>query len=173
MKSNICLLSIDKRYSRTISKQVAKALDMYYADVNALILFDISDTDEVLRLCGVNYLHKLETNKVKNVLSYDNTLFTLDFELLNQSKIKQMVQNNSLIVFLDMDKNSFCAKLKNQKLSKSDKQNQLDMFEDRRTVVKSFADIVVTCDGLNPVGVAKSLKTKLLDYYKGNINGNR
>lgn len=167
MKSNICVLSIDKRYCRTISKTLATSLNMYYADINELIVFDLQDVDEARKLCGFDYVQKLEVSKVKFVSTFENTLFTLDSHMLNNALISDIVSKNALIIFLDMNKNSFSAKLKNQKLDKSDKQNQIDMFCDRTNVVRPKADIVVCVDGLKPNEVVRKIKSEILAFYKG------
>lgn len=167
MKSNICVLSIDKRYCRTISKLLATSLNMYYADINELIVFDLQDVDEAKQLCGLEYIQKIEVSKVKFVSTFENTLFTLDSHMLNNDKIADTISKNALTIFLDMNKKSFCAKLKNQKLTKSDKQNQTDMFDDHTNVLRPKADIVVKCDGLKQNEVVRLIKEKILSYYKG------
>lgn len=167
MKSNICVLSIDKRYCRTISKILATSLNMYYADINELVVFDLQNVDEAKQLCGIEYVQKIEVSKVKFVSTFENTLFTLDSHMLNNDKISDTISHNALIIFLDMEKSSFCSKLKNQKLNKSDKQNQVDLFCDRTKVLRPKADIVVKCDGLKPNEVVKLIKEKILSFYKG------
>ena len=127
MKSNICVLSVDKRYSRIVGKHLSDCLDMFFADVNALLEFDIINIDEAEQTCGVGYIKKLEESKVKHVVSYDNTLLTLNADMLNSQKIHDYIKNKSLVIFLDMDKKSFVAKLNNQKLDKSDRKLQIDM----------------------------------------------
>lgn len=167
MKSNICILSIDKRYCRTISKILATSLNMYYADINELIVFDLQDVDEVRNLCGFEYVQKLELSKVKFVSTFENTLFTLDSHMLNNVKIYDTISKHALVIFLDMDKNTFYAKLKNQKLAKSDKQNQKDMFDDRSQILRPKSDIVIKCDGLKPNEVVRLIKEKILLFFKG------
>lgn len=173
MKSNICVVCVDKRYSRTISKMLANALDMFFADVNALIEFDLMCVEEVEKMCGVEYLQKIEYSKVKNVATYENTLFTLNCEMFGQQRIKEVVAKNALVVFVDMTKQSFWAKLKNQRLTKNDKQNQLDMYDDRTNLLREMSDICVCCDDLGARSVVSEIRSKILCFYKGKENGNR
>lgn len=166
MKNNICVLSIDKRYSRIIGKHLSDSLDMFFADVNALIEFDIINLEEAEKVCGVGYIKKLEESKVKNVVSYDNTLLTLNADMLNSQKIYDYIKNRSLIVFLDMDKKSFIAKLNNQKLDRSDKKLQIDMFDDRRKLTKEMSDIVVDCSGKTTKTILSLINKKIVEFYK-------
>ena len=166
MKNNICVLSIDKRFSRIIGKHLSDNLDMFFADVNALIQFDIISIEEVESACGINYLKKLEESKVKHVLSYENTLITLNSDMLNNPKIYEYIKNNSIVIFLDMDKKSFVAKLNNQQLDKNDKQLQIDMFEDRTKIVEEMSDIVVDCSGKTTRTIIPFIIKRIVDFYK-------
>lgn len=171
MKSNICVIAVDKRYSRTVAKLLSRALSTNYADINRLIEYELMDVDEVVRLCGEEYLRKLEYSKVKNVSSFENTLFTLDCELLGRDGHCDVVKKNALLIFLSMSKASYCAKLKNQKLGKNDKQNQIDVFDDRNALFGEMADIVVECDGLDAGKVVKKIKNSIVEYFdKGGKN---
>lgn len=165
MKNNICVLSIDKRYSRIVGKHLSDALDMFFADINALIEFDIINLEEAEKIVGVSYIKKLEESKVKNVNSYDNTLFTLNSDMLNNPNILKHIQNNALVIFLDMDKKSFVAKLNNQKLDKSYKNLQIDMFEDRTAIIRDCCDIVVECTGKSTKTLIPIIKNKIIAYY--------
>lgn len=166
MKNNICVLSIDKRYSRIIGKHLSDSLDMFFADINALIQFDIIDLEEAESVCGLNYIKKLEESKVKNVLSYDNTLLTLNSDMLNTQKICDMIKDKALVIFLDMDKKSFVAKLNNQKLDKIDRKIQIDMFEERTKITKELGDIVIDCSGKTTKTILSLISKKLFEFYK-------
>lgn len=166
MKNNICVLSIDKRYSRIIGKHLSDSLDMFFADINALIEFDIINIDEAQSVCGIDYIKKLEETKVKHVVSYDNTLFTLNSDMFNNPKIFEYVKNNSLVIFLDMDEKSFVAKLNNQKLDKNDRKIQIDMFCDRTKIVYEMSDVVIECSGKSTREVLSLLIKKIVEYYQ-------
>ena len=159
-------MSIDKRYSRIIGKHLSDSLDMFFADINALIQFDIIDLEEAESVCGLNYIKKLEESKVKNVLSYDNTLLTLNSDMLNTQKICDMIKDKALVIFLDMDKKSFVAKLNNQKLDKIDRKIQIDMFEERTKITKELSDIVIDCSGKNTKTILSLISKKLFEFYK-------
>ena len=58
MKNNICIFGMVKDYTSKVAKRVADKFEMFFADVDALIEFDLINTNMVKDICGKEYLEK-------------------------------------------------------------------------------------------------------------------
>ena len=82
MKTNITIISLLSDFSKDVSKALADKLEMYYVDVQGLMEFNLINDDEVVKLCGADYLETLQAKAIKEVSGYDNAVISVDFKFV-------------------------------------------------------------------------------------------
>lgn len=157
-KHNLCVIGLYKTV-KPLANRIADTLDMYFADIDELIAFDLLDVKLTQEVCGREYLLKIEKNKVKTVTSYENTLLSLDYSVLNNDSIIENIKDNCVIIYLKYSSDYVKSRLK-----KTDG-IEYELFEDRDYICTQMADIIVHCDDLPTNKIIEQTTTKLQDYY--------
>lgn len=170
MKQNICVYGLSRKFTLETAKKLAEKFDMFFADVNALVQFDLQDVLRAEELCGKDYVKKIESKVLKNVCSFENTLFVCDYSLLNDELNFQVVNNTSYLMYLNLSKKKLKTILDGEKLRPTDLLLKLDMAGMRGKLCKKYADIVINCDSMNDDKILKDASKKLVGVVK---NGNR
>ena len=58
MITNICIVGLLKKYTKSISKRVADTLDMFYADVTELLEYEYINMANAEKIVGKEYMEK-------------------------------------------------------------------------------------------------------------------
>ena len=167
MKTNITIVGLAKEYTKKVAKEFADKLDMYYADITDLIQFDLIDVEKAEKTCGKEYIRNLEATKIKTVSSYDNSVITVNFHALNSEKNLKYIKENTLLIYLRLDKDNLKKKL-NLDINK-DAQAKLaeSVFDDRDFILSRICDVIINVKDLSDNKVVKLIGKSILDYYKG------
>ncbi len=166
MKSNICIVCLNKTFAKVVAKHFADSMEMFYADVDDLIEYDLIDIAKAERVCGVEYISKIERNQVKNVCSYDNTCYTLNYTMLNDKSNFDLINKTSLIIFINLDINEYVSLQPKDREFESVNMLNEEMFEVRKNLIKDKADIVVDCDTLEIEALTNKIEQAIVYYYK-------
>lgn len=140
MKTNLCIIGLARDLLKDVAYQLSLKLDMFYADVNDLLQFELVNIDDVIDKCGAPYVAKLEGKKVKTVATFDNTVYTMEFATLNANMEEKAIKENAILIFLDVPK----IHCKEKKSSSLHKINNL-MLKDRKRICEECCDIKVSC----------------------------
>jgi len=162
MKQNICIIGLNNAFTVKISKKIADSFDMFFADISALIEFELLDIEHARVVCGEEYIHKVERSKVKMVNSFENTLFSMDYSLLNDESSYNLTKENSFIVYLRFSKENLEEVDKKYDVKVSGKSLIYDVYEFRNQLCEKYADIIVDCDNLNDNEIIKATINKFL-----------
>lgn len=165
MKTNICVYGLTEDYVKKIAKRVSNKFEMFFADVDALIEFDLINTQMVEEVCGKEYLEKLERKKVKNTATFENTLLSLKFSLINDETNRKVLDENCLMVYIKQSKESYENKFSHSDKEKLNRILSMAVFDERDKLMQSYADIVVDCSDLNVYGATKKVLDKILEHY--------
>jgi len=166
MKTNICVYGLTEDYVKKIAKRVSNKFEMFFADVDALIEFDLINTQMVEEVCGKEYLEKLERKKVKNTATFENTLLSLKFSLINDEMNRKVLDENCLMVYIKLNEESFEKKLSKSSKEKLNRILSMAVFKERDKLLESYADIVVDCSDLNVYSATAKVQDKIFDYYE-------
>ena len=166
MKTNICVYGLTEDYVKKIAKRVSNKFEMFFADVDALIEFDLINTQMVEEVCGKEYLEKLERKKVKNTATFENTLLSLKFSLINDEMNRKVLDENCLMVYIKLNEESFEKKLSKSSKEKLNRILSMAVFKERDKLLESYADIVVDCSDLNVYSATVKVQDKIFDYYE-------
>ena len=165
MKSNICFVSLNNTFTKSVANSFASYTDMYFADIEELMQFDLIDVANAMDICGIEYIKKIEHGKIKNVCTYDNTCVSVNYEMLNDEINCNALKEHCTTIMIDFSLDTFKC-MQPKQYDKINKNNiDLDLFHSRQKILKSNVDIVVhympSDKNLN-----KKIMTKLMDYYK-------
>lgn len=166
MKTNIACVCFVEDFNKAISKMISDHLDLYYADVNDYLEFNMVNASEVISKCGVDYLEKLENDCVSSVASFENALISIEPRLYIKQKNAQALAKSSVVVYIKLDKKIFenyTAKLKKNK--KEELQALSIVFEDYDKLCVNNCDIVVEVKSLNEKFAFKQVLKHIKMYY--------
>ena len=138
------------------------ALRLPFGYPSDLIEFDLIDIAETEVICGRDYLLKIEQKKVREVCTYENTIITLDYSILNDDENIRTIKENCLLIYIKLDKDNFLKKFKASK--KSNDFNEL-LFNDRDFICSNIADLTVECNELTQKESIELLLEEIKRYY--------
>lgn len=165
MVTNICVIGLLKNHIKDVAKRVADALEMFYADLEELLTFDLIDVINAQKIVGKEYIEKQETKKIKTLASYENTVITLSYLSLNNEENLKSIKNGCLVVLINFEKDDFFNKIKTEKLNKQEKELQQKMFNERQKVLQGYSDIIVDGGGTVEEVFNKTIKS-IGEYYE-------
>ncbi len=143
MKSNICLVGLARSYTKSVAKRASEKLGMFFGDLDDLMQFELIDVENARKLCGDNYINKVEEGKMKMLSSFENTLFTFNYNILNLEKNLDLVKEKSIIVFVSLNERNMANKLRRAGHKNSELKLELELRSARDKLCRKYADIVV------------------------------
>lgn len=162
MKQNICIIGLGNSYTAKISKGVADAFEMFFADVTELIKFELMDVEYARVVCGDEYIHKVERSKVKMVSTFENTLFTMDYSLLNDEGSLKVTKDNAYVIYLKLSKDNLKKVIKEEDSRVSGESLIYDVYEFRNQLCEKYADIIIDCNELSQKEIVKTIADKFM-----------
>ena len=141
MKKNITIICLSDKYKKIVAKALADYLEMFYADMNDIMEYNLINS-EMLLSAGQQYFDENEEKTIKTVSDYNDAILTLNLSTLNKNNNLEIVKKNSLIIYVRLPFETYSVLNKAENTSNLANINQ-SVFEDRDTLIKSFADIVV------------------------------
>lgn len=165
-KSNVCLVGLSKQFTDHVGQQLAIKLEMFYANIDKLFEYELTDLEKVEELCGIEFLMKEQVSIVKRVCSYDNTLMTIQYPLLNNSDIYKLIKDNCLLIYVGVSKKMYDKDIDFVENSKTAKIIEKDAFEDRDFLCKKMSDISISCDdNMNIDESITKIVEKIVEFY--------
>ena len=164
-KANICVIGLSKLFTDYICKQLSIRLDMFYANVEDILQFELMDMEKVEAICGIEYLMKEERSVIRRVCSYDNTLINIDYSCLNNEYNIEVIRENCLIIYLKLDEKRFKKEQDKESINQSVKEINQDLLKDRDFMCCKFADITVDCEEYNENELSDIIIEKILKFY--------
>lgn len=164
-KTNVCVVGLSKQFTDNLCQELANKLDMFYANINKLFEYELTDLSKVEELCGIEFLIKEEMSIIKRTCTYDNTLICIEYPLLNNNEILKIVKDNCLLIYLGTTQEKFNNELDRIEENNSIKIIEKDAFEDRDFLCRKMADLVVDCEDLQMDLLINRIVEKIVEYY--------
>lgn len=127
---NIVLVCLDGDFNRSISKELADKLDMFFADLKDYIEYDLIDSKAVLQKCGIDYLSEREYKASENFAKFENAVLTVDFDLFKQNRA---AFTRNLVLYIRLTK---------RQIDKKENINLIS-YENRDEYLTNNSDMVV------------------------------
>ncbi len=164
-KTNVCVFGLTKHFVDNVCQELANKLDMFYANINKLFKYELTDLDKVEQICGVEFLLKEEISIIRRTCTYDNTLICMEYPLLNNGEILNIVKDNCLLIYLGTTQERFDKEMDRFELSPSIKVIEKDAFEDRDYLCRNMADLVVDYEDFEMDLLINRIIEKIVEYY--------
>lgn len=162
IKNNIAILCLSNNYAKYLGKKFADNLDMFFANISDILEYNMID-ENMLETAGKEYFDAQQERVIGSVCQYENTVICGNFEILinNVDRLK----NNSLLVYLKLDKKII------KKYEKDDKNSKFFIkeitLEQEDKLCTDCADIVISIADNDNQNI-EAIKNSIINYYKEN-----
>lgn len=164
-KSNLCIVGLTKHFTNVVCNKLAISMDMYYANLEEIFVYELTDFNQIEELCGIEYLQKEERSIVRRICSYDNTLVNIKYALLNLDGVLDIVHNNCLLVYVALNKESFETAIDNEETSENARFIEKEAFDDRDFLCRRMSDLTIECNSLDEDECVEAITRGILNYY--------
>lgn len=164
-KTNLCFIGLTKNFTDNICKKLSAQLEMYYANVQKIIEFELIDIESVEEKCGIEYLLKEEIKIINRISCFENTLINIEYSNLNNESNLKSIRDNCLIVYLRLDSERFEKELLKDNLTTNQSTIAKDLFVDRDFICKNISDIFINCLDLKTEDIIEIIIDQILKYY--------
>ena len=148
---NIVLVSLNDKLCKSAGELLAESLEMFSANCEEMIIYDLINPKEVIEKCGIEYFKKREKAVIRNCSEYENTVFSINYSLL---KSYQELFDHSVIIYIQLPK------------EKQDKvPNEID-FDVRDTFLADVCQIIVKMEQKSSKKCVEQILEKLGEYYE-------
>ena len=167
MITNITILALNKSFRKTISKQLAKKLEMFYIDTSDIIKFDMEAYNNVMSVNGIDFFSKLEDDAFNKVCGFENTIITTDFKLLNQGSNVKLLKASSLLIYLNLDYEFYKEKLIEERPRSNIYEESLNLmvFNERSQILSDYSDITINISHKNENKILNLIIKEIQKYY--------
>ncbi len=169
MKNNITFICTINNFGRAVASQVAEKLDLYYADINDFLNFNMVTTqEEVVKLCGPEYLDKLEQEAVNTVSSFENTIITVETRFFMNEKSRHNLKDRSLVVYLKATRklyDKYVDSVKDEN-KKAELENIKMVFDEYDKMCMRSSEMVIELKDLNEKATCKKVIKVINNHLK-------
>lgn len=164
MKSNLCVVGFAPEFTISISKMLAYRLSMFYASINEMLEFDIINIEEAKEVVGIDYIEKLENEKIETLFSFENAVITMDIGMFIRGDNVKKIKKSAYVIFLDIPR-ELLTKLygKNEKRPE-DLKEQLRIYDERTNYCKKKCDFYINLNCLNKRIIVAEILNKLKNH---------
>ncbi len=165
MKTNVCIVALNKKFAKDIAQLFSGRAEMFFADIDDLIQFDIIDLERAQQLCGDQYVTKISNSKVRNVSTYQNTCYTLNYFMLNEESNLKAIKQTSILIYLQQSKAQYSKGLPKDDKCKNKNSMDVEMFAIRDKTLMDMSDIVVKCSRGTLGEIVDNVMQNIVKYY--------
>lgn len=153
MNDSIILISLNKLLARSIAQKLCSKTGKFYLDCESLMEYELSNKDEIIKNCGVDYLAKQEEKFIIGLNEYENTVIVIDYDLF--------VANNNYNKFQNIL--SFYLQISKELIENNKSVNIIDKISyiDRDKVLKNKCNIIIDCSNLTNTQIVKKIRGEM------------
>jgi shikimate kinase len=170
MKSNLTLIGMPGAGKSTVGVILAKNLGLGFIDTDVLIqinrqktLQQILDESDHLNLRAIEAEEILKLNVSRHVIATGGSAAYSDAAMTHLQRI-------STIVFLEVSFAEIERRIRNfatRGIAKAKDQTFRELFDERQVLYKRYADLAVSCDGLDLEGAAAEIVRRIGEQRPG------
>ena len=161
MKSNIVIVGFLKELNDYVCNELSKTLEMFYANVADMISYELTNADEMITVCGIDYYKAQEEKVLKNLSNYESTIFCFDYDNFENYGHKYFAKNCHMIYLKVSEVNIDKQIQKNNDCETWSCAIDLIDFSDRNKSLESLCDVVIECNSINFQQYLKKVMTYL------------
>ena len=143
---NILIVSLDSKFSETISVAFANDMEMFFLDCRKMIIYDLEDPKAVEEKCGTEYLKKREKKVLKNCADFENTVLSISADLFHENC---QVFSKSYIIYIELSQDFVKETIDNIE------------YKNYNKFFKQNADLIVKSEDENIPNLLEKIKKSL------------
>jgi len=164
LRSNIVLIGMPGSGKSTVGILLAKLLGKTFVDTDVLIqTLEGRPLQDIVDRSGYLALRAIEEKALLGLLINNHVIATGGSAVYSHSAMEYL-KKNCTVVFLHVDLDTLKARVRDfsiRGLAKRPDQTIDDLFAERCTLYRKYADIIVDCTGLNREEVCTKIIQKL------------
>lgn len=164
-KTNICIIGLTKLFTDEVCKQLSSSLEMFYANIDELLEYELQDKNKIEEICGKEYLVKEELSVIRRACSFDNTIINIDYVNLNNETALTYLKDSCLIIYLKLSKEEFKKEINKDGQTFNQMIISNDLFDDRDLICSTLADIEVEIVDTTMETTLNKINEKILEFY--------
>lgn len=140
MKSNILIVGLVDEFNKNIAYEVSNRLGVYFLDIKDLIEYEITDRQNMIDLCGIEYLEKQEYKIIQSVTGFENTIITISNDIFTKWEAYNIFKDSCIILYLRLEENEI-----NEYFTKAGNKFNLNqiVFKDRDEFLSDHSQITI------------------------------
>ena len=136
-KSLIVICGLVDEFNSKVASVLCDKLAMFLLNIQQMMEFELSEKDDIIEKCGLDYYYNLEKKLIKTASTYENTVVLMNYDYYTFGKNYEVFKNTAYTFFLHFDKKELA--LYSKKLNVINKL----AFEDRNEILKENCDFMI------------------------------
>lgn len=159
---NFCFVSLSRYFTEKVCEKLANSLELFYANADMLIDFELMDTKKFEDICGKDTLDNIEKKILNRACKYENTLLSLDSKRIVNEDNLRIVKKNCIVFYLELPLDRYREQL-SEELGLSNDLITIpnNLYSDRNEKAKNVADIVIECKNISIDVLVKKIAENL------------
>ena len=150
-QSNIVLIGMPGAGKSTVGIRLAKMISCDFIDTDVIIQISQGRSlQDIINMEGHMVLRQIEEDILLNLKCFNHVIATGGSAVYSHSAMKYL-KSQGVIVFLDVDLPILKTRIRNfetRGLAKRPDQTFADLYEERYSLYKKYADIMIDCGNL-------------------------
>lgn len=168
LKTNIILVGFNESTIKETAKRLAKYFDLYFADVEALIEYYLTNSEKTIEnLCGIEYLNELKDHIMFEISHYENSFIYLPLSVFASDSNCEKLSQNGYVVFVNgkqRDIHNYIAS--KNRLTDQEKKVLLLSLQNRLDFCKSHSDLQIFDKCTDSARLEKKVVSALKKFFK-------
>ena len=150
-KENIILIGMPSSGKSTIGIVLAKALGMGFLDTDLLIQEQECELlQNIINVKGLEYFKKAEEKAILSIKLSEKTVISTGGSAIYSKSAMNHLKKSGTAIYLKLNYESIVSRLHNlstRGVAMENGQTMQSLFDERTPLYKSFADIIIDCEG--------------------------
>ena len=168
MKTNITLIGMPGAGKSTVGIILAKDMSFGFIDTDVLIQINHQKSlQQIIDESGHLSLRNIEEKEILK-LNVQNHIIATGGSVAYSTKAMDLLQKISRIIFLRVGIDELKRRIHNYEtrgIAKAPTQTFMELFEERQKLYEKYAEITITCDGLNQDQIADKIKNSTQSFF--------
>lgn len=165
MKRNILVVGFLGELNDRVCKKLSDDLGMFYANVADMVAYELTNADEMITVCGLDYYQQQEEKVLKRLSSFDDTIFCFEYSYFVNFAKKYFSQTCHIIYLKVSEKKLELQIRKNNDIETWSSAIDVIDFDQRNQYLQNLSDVVIECDRLCFQSYCKKIKEYLKSLY--------
>lgn len=165
MKSNIIIVGFLKELNDSVCLRLSKELNMFYANVAEMVSYELTNADEMITVCGLEYYQEQENKVLRRLASFENTIFCFDYNYFSNYGEKYFSTSCHIIYLKVSEQKLDCIIKKNNDYETWSAAIDVIDFADRNKSLEKSSDVTVESERVSALSYSKKVKEYLKSLY--------